>query len=130
MSLRNIRITLTLKFLFGTGAVLVTTLGVLFYVLVQRQERLIYTQIENEARTIFKQIVLTRAWISDHGGIFVEKLPWVDSRSSLSGTESEITDTKGRRFLKRTPAMVTKELSRYAKEKGLYWFHITSLKLI
>jgi signal transduction histidine kinase len=26
--------------------------------------------------------------------------------------------------------MVTKELSNYAKEKGLFWFHITSLKLI
>ena len=26
--------------------------------------------------------------------------------------------------------MVTKELSEYAKEEGLYWFHITSLKLI
>jgi signal transduction histidine kinase len=26
--------------------------------------------------------------------------------------------------------MVTKELSEYAKEEGLYWFHITSLKLL
>jgi signal transduction histidine kinase len=26
--------------------------------------------------------------------------------------------------------MVTKELSRYAEQKGLYWFHITSLNLI
>jgi hypothetical protein len=25
--------------------------------------------------------------------------------------------------------MVTKELSQYSKDRGLYWFHITSLKL-
>ena len=33
-------------------------------------------------------------------------------------------------YAKRNPAMVTKELSVYAEKEGLFWFHITSLKLM
>ena len=83
-------------------------------------------QVENEARAIFRHTVLTRKWISDHGGIFVEKLPWAKASPYLQ--DSEIY-SGGKRYIKETPAMVTKELSHYAKEKGAYWFHITSLKL-
>ena len=122
---KNIRINLTLKFLIWTGAVLATTLGILFSVLVQLQEELIRKQVANEATVIFKQIVLTRQWIADHGGVFVEKLPWVKS----DGTGDEMADATGRKFIKKTPATVTKDLSQYAREKGLYWFHLTSLKL-
>lgn len=124
--MRLVKVNLTLKFLIGTGVVLVTTLGVLFYILIQRQERLIHQQVENEAKVLFRQIVLTRQWIADHGGIFVEVVPW--TKSGRRG--DEITDETGRRFTRKTPAMVTKDLSKYAKGKGLYWFHITSLKLM
>lgn len=124
--MKRIRLNLTLKFLLGTGAVLATTLGVLFYMLVKGQEKLIYSRVEKEAKTVFKQIVLTRSWIADHGGIFVEKLPWVKSGEG----SDEITGTGGRRLVKKTPAMVTKDLSVYARGKGFYWFHITSLKLV
>ncbi|MEW5746679.1 MAG: ATP-binding protein [Nitrospirota bacterium] len=122
-----LRLNLHLKFIIGCSLTLVIALGVSFYLIAQRQERLIMSQVENEARVLFKQIVLTRNWISDHGGIFIEKLPWVAPSPYLK--DSEITDRQGRRYIKETPAMFTKELSKYAKEKGFYWFHITSLKL-
>ena len=44
-------------------------------------------------------------------------------------SDPEIVDSRGKHYLIKTPAMVTKDLSEYAKEQGLYWFHITSLKL-
>lgn len=122
----RLRINLTFKFLIGTGLVLVATLNVLFYILVHRQEVLIYNQVENEARAIFKLIVLTRSWIADHGGIFVEQLPW----TKAAGAYGETTDKSGRKLIRKTPAMVTKELAQYAKGRGFYWFHITSLKLM
>jgi signal transduction histidine kinase len=122
---------LSLKFIIGCSITLIIALGISFYAVAQRQERLIMGQVENEARAIFKQIVITRKWIADHGGIFVEKLPWVKSNPYLTriGKETEITDIKGRKFVAKNPAMVTKELSKYAKDRELYWFHITSLKL-
>jgi signal transduction histidine kinase len=84
-------------------------------------------QIENKARIIFRQIIITRQWIADHGGIFVEKMPWTKPSPYLENPE--IKDVSGKRYVMQTPAMVTKELSQYSKDKELYWFHITSLKL-
>ncbi|MBZ0157870.1 MAG: DUF3365 domain-containing protein [Alphaproteobacteria bacterium] len=121
------RLNLNLKFIIGCSLTLIAALGISFYVIAQRQESLIMGQVENEARVLFRQIVITRKWIADHGGIFIEKLPWVKPTPYMR--DSEIIDERGKRYVKETPAMVTKELSRYSKDKGLYWFHITSLKL-
>lgn len=126
--IRNLKLNLSLKLILGCSITLAIALGISFYVIAQRQERLIMGQVENEARAIFKQIVITRKWIADHGGIFVEKLPWVKSNPYLKNPE--IRDVRGKRYVRENPAMVTKELSRYAKDKDSYWFHITSLKLM
>lgn len=129
MSLR-IRLSITTKLLITTGTTLILTMGVLFYLLIQRQERFILDQIKNEARSLFNQIVITRRWIADHGGIFVEKLPWVRPNPYLAeiNKETEIIDIRGRKLVRENPAMVTKELSRYAREKSVFWFNITSLR--
>ncbi|TNF56148.1 DUF3365 domain-containing protein, partial [bacterium] len=108
--------------------VLSLVMGVSFYFISKSHENLIIEQVDSQARSLFRQIVLTRKWVANHGGVFVEKVPWKDPNPYL--IESEIVDVKGRKYIKESPAMVTKELSQYAKEKGLYWFHITSLKLI
>ena len=126
--IRALGLSLSFKFILGCSLTLIIALGTSFYVISQRQESLIMGQVENEARTIFKQIVITRSWIADHGGIFIEKLP--SSAPSPYMQNPEMQDIKGKRYLKQTPAMVTKELSKYAKGKGLFWFHITSLKLV
>ena len=125
--IRNQRLNLSTKLIIGCSITLIAALGISFYFIAHRQERLIMGQVENEARAIFKQIVITRKWIADHGGIFVEKLPWIKPNPYIK--DSEVRDAQGKRYIRETPAMVTKELSRYAKDKELYWFHITSLKL-
>lgn len=126
-SLKPARLTLSLKFVIGCSLALITALGITFALVAQRQEKLIMEQVEREAHALFTQVVITRSWIADHGGIFVEKLPWMKPSPYLK--ESEIVDVTGKRYIRRTPAMVTKDLSKYSKEKGLYWFHITSLNL-
>jgi signal transduction histidine kinase len=125
---RALKISLSLKFIIGVAIALIITLGVSLYFISKNHENLILKQVDLQARALFKQIVLTRRWIADHGGVFVEKVPWKDPNPYLK--EPEIIDVKGRKYLKKSPAMVTKELSKYAKEKGLYWFHITSLNLV
>ncbi len=124
--IRTLRLTLNLKFIIGCSATLITALGISFSIIAHHQEKLIMGQVENEARAIFRHTVITRKWISDHGGIFVEKLPWTKASPYLPNSEIH---AKGKRYIKETPAMVTKELSKYARDKGAYWFHITSLKL-
>jgi len=123
----DLRFSLSFKFIAGCCLTLLVSLGAVFYVVTQRQEKLIIRQAENEARAIFRQVVLMRRWIADHGGVFVEKLP--SSAPSPYLKTPEILDRQGKSYARKTPAMVTKELARYSREEGLFWFHITSLRL-
>jgi signal transduction histidine kinase len=112
----------------GVAFVLIFAMGISLYYIDKNHEKLVMEQVDLQAKALFRQIVLTRKWIADHGGVFVEKLPWKMPSPYLS--EPEIIDIKGRKYVKESPAMVTKELSQYAKKEGLFWFHITSMKLI
>jgi len=125
---RALKISLILKFIIGVAVVLAVTTGLTIYFINKNHKKLVIEQIDQQARALFRQIVLTRKWISDHGGVFVERVPWKEPSPYLS--EPEIEDTHGNKYYRQSPAMVTKELSKYAREKGLFWFHITSLKLI
>lgn len=107
---------------------LLITFSIAFYLVEKGHEKLVLEQVESQARVLFKQIVLTRRWIADHGGIFVEKLPWVKKNPYLKSPE--VVDIEGRRYVKENPAYVTRQLSEYSKQEGLFWFHITSLKLV
>jgi signal transduction histidine kinase len=122
------RFSLSLKFIIGCSLVLIIALGISFHFIAERQEKLIMGQVEREVRVLFKQVVITRKWVADHGGVFIERLPSMIPSPYVA--EPEILDVKGKRYVIKTPAMVTKDLSEYAKEQGLYWFHITSLKLM
>lgn len=125
---RALKISLSLKFIIGVAVTLTIAMSLSFYFISKKHEKLIFKQLDIQAKSLFNQIVLTRKWIADHGGVFVEKTQGKEPNPYLK--EAEIIDVKGRKYIKESPAMVTKELSEYAKEKGLYWFHITSLKLI
>jgi len=122
------RINLSFKYIISTIIILVIAMGITLTVISKRQEQLVIAQTEMQAKALFQQIVITRRWIADHGGVFVEKLPWVKQNPYLP--DSLIKDEQGKRYVKENPAMVTKQLSRYAQKEGLYFFHITSLKLL
>ncbi len=124
---RALKISLSHKFVIGVAITLIIAMGVSLYLISIKHEKLIYEQLDIQAKALFQQIVLTRRWVADHGGVYV-LAPWKTPNPYLK--ESKIVDVKGRTFLKESPAMVTKELSEYAKKEGHYWFHITSLKLI
>jgi signal transduction histidine kinase len=124
---RALKISLSLKFVIGTGVVLILAMALSTYFITEKNRDLIIEQLDIQAKTLFSQIVLTRRWIADHGGVFVEKFPWKKSSPYLS--DADLVDLKGKKYMKESPAMVTKELSRYAREEGAYWFNITSLKL-
>ncbi|MFB3817235.1 MAG: ATP-binding protein [Candidatus Methylomirabilales bacterium] len=122
------RLSLSLKYILSTTAILLVVMGVTLGIVARRHEQLVLAQIEMQAKGLFKQIVITRRWVADHGGIFVEKLPWVEPNPYLP--DSMITDVTGKRYVKENPALVTRKLSLYAEREGMYYFHITSLKLV
>lgn len=116
------------KLLMTCALVCVVTLSGVFLYLEKRQERLYLESMHNQARALFQQVVFTRKWIAEHGGVFVEKLPWVSPNPYLK--EKSVTAVTGKKYIKKNPAMVTRELSEYSREQGAYWFHITSLRPI
>ena len=122
------RINLSLKYVITICAILLIVLVLVLGVISKRHEGLVMAQLDIQAKALFKQIVVTRRWIADHGGVYVAELPWVKPNPYLSNPT--ITDVKGKRYVKENPAMVTRQLSMYAEREGLFLFHITSLKFM
>lgn len=91
-----------------------------------KDRRLIQNELLNRARRDFANIVLMRQWNARYGGVFVEKIPGVVSSPFLE--HPDITDTKGRTYTKKNPALMTRELSELVKKEQGYGFHITSLR--
>ena len=116
---------LTIKFIVAISAIILLSYGFLLYQTSLLQNELVMEQARQQARVLYKQILLTRQWVSDHQGLFFVKRTGVDENPYLR--EAAIRADDGTIFVKRNPAMVTRELSEYAAKSGFCWFRITSL---
>lgn len=125
--IRASRISLSHKFMIGTTIVVTLIMVVTYYFITKKHEDIIIRQIHNQARSLFKQLILTRRWFAEHGGFYV---PADATSDSTMLTASEKADGKVNLNTQNNPATFIKELSRYAEEEGLYWFRTTSLKLM
>lgn len=117
---------LTVKFIVAISAIILLSYGFLLYQTSSLQNELVMEQSRQQARILYKQIILTRQWVSDHQGLFLVKTEGVPENPYLK--DSVIRADDGTVFVKRNPAMVTRELSEYAAKSGFCWFRITSLK--
>ncbi len=79
------------------------------------------------AKAHFKDIVLTRRWNANYGGVYVEKKPGIESNPYL--LNPDIKSMEGKVYTKKNPALMTREISELAAKDDDYFFHITSLKL-
>jgi signal transduction histidine kinase len=116
------------KFILAVVAVLTLSYGVMILYSSHLQNRLVLGQAEQQAKMLYRQILLTRQWIADHQGLFL--LQSNATRANAFLTEPVTTTTGGQVLVKRNPAMVTRELSEYAAKSGMGWFRVTSLKPI
>ena len=82
-------------------------------------------QVVNQARILARQIVLTRQWITDCGGVFVN----LQSRGAkdIACFFDDRMQTSHGSFQRFTPAMVTRKLSQYSTRQELYRFRLASL---
>ncbi len=106
--------------------IVILSFGITFYRTSSFQNELMISQTERQARMLAQQILLTRKWVADHDGLFFVKKPGVASNPFLKN--SDIQDRAGKVYVKRNPAMVTRELSEYASEADFCRFRVTSLK--
>ncbi|MGV1100388.1 ATP-binding protein [Thiovibrio sp. JS02] len=116
------------KFIILIGLVVVISYGITFYRTSQFQHELVLEQAARQARMLHKQVLMTRKWVAEHNGLFFLRQPGVEPNPWLA--EAEVVDAAGRRYVKRNPAMVTRELSEYAAEEGFCRYRVTTLKAI
>ncbi len=114
------------SFMVSTGVFVFIFILALFAGIGFRVKDLIEDNLLKQARAHFNTILVTRAWNSDYGGVYVEKTPETESNPYLENPDIELAD--GRVFTIKPPAVMTKEISLYAGARDLYYFKITSLK--
>jgi signal transduction histidine kinase len=119
---------LRIKFIIANGGILLLSYGLLFLYSSNKQHDLIYGQAKEQARMLHRQIILTRKWVADHHGLFLIRRDDVQPNPFLDNPIIQTTD--GQVYVKRNPAMVTRELSEYAFKDGWCTFRVTSLRPI
>ena len=64
-------VNLTIKFIVAIGAIIILSYGILLYRISNLQNQLVMGQARQQARILYKQIILTRQWVSDHQDSFL-----------------------------------------------------------
>jgi len=116
------------QYLLIGGLLLLLTFLATFLGMSVRQERLIKKQARITACTLFDNIVLTRRWNSDFGGVYVLKKPGMNANPYLPHTDIHTVD--GKTYIMKNPALMTREISEYANKRDGMSYHITSRKLM
>lgn len=123
-------IRLTLTFLVPFMAVL----SILFFSLIlwekrSHDEKLVKTLKEN-AVALFDQIMVTRLWNAQHGGVYVQVSPDTPPNPYLEDPRRDIVSIDGRHYTKINPAYMTRQLSEITMQRHGYKFRIISLNPI
>ena len=121
-----LRISLRTKFIIFIGAIISAFYLFMLYRTASFDEKMILKQAEQQARMLYRQILLTRQWASDHNGLFI--LEKKGSKPNPYLQRPLITDTRGNSYFLHNPAMITRELAEYARKDGLGSFRVTSLQ--
>ncbi len=125
---KQIRLGLGGKYLLAVVGLILLVVSISFTKLYQIEKRFILGQLEGQARLLSQQVLLTRSWLADQGGVYVEAREGCKANPYLrNGT---LETAQGRQLLLRNPAMVTRQLSEYAAARSLYRFRLTSTHLI
>ncbi len=109
-------ISLGTRLTLSIGMVITITSIFLFVGIYRLEEQRAVQQIDTQAQALLTEMVVLREWVSQYKGVWTTRPGnyYLDSEGS---------------YYRKTPAMVTKELSELSDDKGYYRFNITSLNL-
>ncbi len=118
------------KYLGGIFLAICLILVSVFWGFSYKANQLIEDQLRQQGQAFFQEIVLTRDWLAQHGGVYVPLAPGMEVNPYLlkvPGLKVVIQDQEGNHYTLKNPALVTREISEIAAGQGLFRFHITSL---
>ncbi len=123
--MKNLRISLQWKFFLCIVLIIIPTLGIIFTWTGFQNEKQSDLQVVNQARILSRQIILTRQWITDSGGVFVNQKS--EGAKNIACFFDDTLQTAEGSFQRFTPSMVTRKLSQYSNRQDLYRFRLASL---
>ena len=118
------------KYLTSIGLLICLVVLSVFWGFYYRSTELIEKQLLHQGQSFFQEIVLTRQWAAGHNGVYVRLEPGVEPNPYLlkvPGLKVVIRDESGQPYVLKNPALITREISELAAQKGMFRFHITSL---
>jgi signal transduction histidine kinase len=113
------------KFLFSIALIICPILGIIFGAAVLQNHNQAMEQVLNQARILSRQLILTRQWVADCGGVMALKES--AGAKGAVGFSSDMLETAHGIYQRFTPSMVTKKLSEYSLRQNLYQFQISSI---
>ncbi len=119
------RFSLQKKFLLSILLIITPIMGVIFTWAGIHTEHNATSQVINQARILARQIIMTRQWVADCGGIMVARNS-AGAKDLIYFLDDKLQTSRGT-FNRFTPAMVTKKLSQYSMRENLYHFRLASL---
>jgi signal transduction histidine kinase len=123
--MKNYRFSLQVKFLVGIGLIVIPTLAIIFvWAGIQYKQQSI-TQKMNQARTLARQVILTRQWVADSRGVLVHR--GSEGAKDITYFYDHRIDTPDGTYQRFTPSMVTRKLSQYSLQQARYHFRLTAL---
>ena len=81
----------------------------------------------NKSRAFFVQITTSRAWNSQHGGVYVPVTPTTQPNPYLIDSLRDLVTVDGMQLTKINPAYMTRQIAEINKINNKLFFHITSL---
>lgn len=112
----KLRSNLGVRLTLSIGLVIAVTSVLLFFGIYRLEKQQAMQHIHTEAQALLTEMIVLREWVAHYKGVW-----------TTEPGEYFLDDEGG--FYRKSPAMVTKELSDLSDEKGYYRFHITSLNL-
>jgi len=122
---RKFHITLQWKFFLSIVLIIIPILGVIFAWAGIQSGKQANAQVANQARILARQIILTRQWITDCGGVFVNRQS-LGAKDVMYLFDDTLQTTRGS-YQRFTPSMVTRKLSQYSTRQDLYRFRLAGL---
>jgi hypothetical protein len=85
-----------------------------------------YELSKYQAQAFFQDIVTTRYWNAEHGGVYVPVTDTTQPNLYLKDQQRDITTKSGLKLTKINPAYMTRQIGELAEKRNQVWFHITS----
>ncbi|WP_148208451.1 c-type heme family protein [Solidesulfovibrio magneticus] len=102
-------------------------LGLLFTIQYLSDRQSAEAMMLQAARGIFQQIVLTREWNAQHGGVYVPVTPNSQPNPYLPDERRTVTTLDGLTLTRVNPAFMTRQIAEAAAQRDGLGLHLTSL---